>query len=171
MNVDTIVVSLEQAERKLQAYRTLRDKQRTKEDALLASVYKQVQKGGRVLNLQEAFKQTGLDEKGQPKLAIARADWSRVHFMRSIAGNRIIFSCNRFWKPQATRQYLMLPPETFNLQKLTRHDLHSSVPYIPPEIRPQFALSNYWILFEVQEWNTYPVDPYLLKRINGMLLW
>jgi hypothetical protein len=28
-----------------------------------------------VINIDAAFKETGLNERGQPKLAIARADW------------------------------------------------------------------------------------------------
>lgn len=166
MNVDTIVISQEQAEHKLRAYQTLRAKQRTQEDELLMSVYKQVQKGGRVLNLVEAFKQTGLDEQGQPKLAIARADWSEVNFFTR---EKCIFSCNRFWKPHATRQFITLPADTFARSKLTLRTLHSAVPHVPPDVRPPFALSNYWILFEVEAWQSYPVDPYLLKRISGML--
>lgn len=47
--------------------------------------------------------------------------------------------------------------------------LRSAVPHIPPSIRPEFALSNYHILFEVKEWAVYPVDPFLLRRISGML--
>jgi len=43
------------------------------------------------------------------------------------------------------------------------------VPHIPPPIRPQIHLRNFHILFEVEKWNEYPVDPYLLRRIEGHL--
>lgn len=60
---------------------------------------------------------------------------------------------------------LNLPPiELFNGQSLT-----SPVPHIPPDCRPKFGLNNYHILFEVKEWKSYPVDPFLLRRISGML--
>jgi len=43
------------------------------------------------------------------------------------------------------------------------------VPYIPPDVRPRFAPINYHILFEVKKWEAYPVDPFLMRRISGML--
>jgi hypothetical protein len=43
------------------------------------------------------------------------------------------------------------------------------VPHIPPACRPKFGLHNYHILFEVQEWKAYPVDPFLMRRVMGNL--
>ena len=42
-------------------------------------------------------------------------------------------------------------------------------PHIPPDVRPRFAPHNYHILFEVEEWQAYPVDPFLMSRIPRML--
>jgi hypothetical protein len=47
--------------------------------------------------------------------------------------------------------------------------LKSAVPHIPANLRPKFKLNNYHILFEVQNWEEYPVDPFLLKRVVGNL--
>jgi hypothetical protein len=43
------------------------------------------------------------------------------------------------------------------------------MPHIPPDVRPRFAPHNYHILFEVKERQAYPVDPFLIRRISGML--
>jgi hypothetical protein len=43
------------------------------------------------------------------------------------------------------------------------------VPFMPPSVRPKRWLSTYHILFEVERWNTYPADPFLLKHITGWL--
>jgi len=42
-------------------------------------------------------------------------------------------------------------------------------PHIPPALRPKINLKNFHILFEVQSWEEYPVDPFLLRRIQGNL--
>lgn len=74
MNVQTIEIGKDEALRKLTDYKALNQSQKTREDERLQSLYKAVSKGARVINVAEAFRATGLNEKGQPKLAIARAD-------------------------------------------------------------------------------------------------
>lgn len=176
MNVNTILITQDEAEQKLESYRSLKQRQRTTEDDLLQSLYQRIRAGGRVLNLVEVFKQTGLNDQGQPRLAIARADWGQVHFTPRVdfSGNWWIsgaggFGFNTRWNNRATRQGVVLPSGTFDDKKLIRNSLRSPVPHVPPEFRPPFALSNYHILFEVKEWQAYPVDPFLLKRISGYL--
>lgn len=176
MNVNTILISPEEAYIKLDEYKSLTERQRTDEDRLLLSLYNRIKAGGRVLNLASAFKQTGLNELGQPRMAIARADWYTVNFVPRLdfssswrvsgAGG---FTDKARWNKNATQQNIALPARTFDDSLLTSNRLHSPVPHIPPSIRPEFALSNYHILFEVKEWEVYPVDPFLLRRISGML--
>lgn len=166
MNVNTIIVTREEAERKLDAYRALRDRQRTEEDDKLESLYKRVKEGGRVINLVNAFGQTGLNEKDEPRLAIAAADWRTVYFHRH--WHSYGFSRTRVWNKNATRLNITLPGNTFDRRAVDKV-LYSPVPHVPPNVRPRFALSNYHILFEVKEWKTYPVDPFLLRHIDGYL--
>ena len=179
MKVSTILVSKEDAQRKLEQYISIAAKRRTKEDDKLQSLYAAVSKGARVLNLASAFKETGLNAFGQPKLAIARADWKTVHCFRSPArfGNgfsrtkgSVGFSDNRRWNPQATARNILLPDDTFTFDaSRSWWNLFSPVPHLPPQLRPRYALHNYHILFEVKTWEVYPVDPFLLRRIAGML--
>ena len=180
MNVNTLVISEEEALFKLDEYKALQGRQRREEDDQLQSLYASISKGARVLNLRAAFQQTGLNANGQPKLAIARANWRDVHFRpRAAMGKNFVswsvvdgaggFSPHRNWNCLASVQNLWLPGGTFDDLKLTRQGLKSPVPHIPPACRPKFGLHNYHILFEVEEWQTYPTDPFLLRRISGML--
>jgi hypothetical protein len=38
---------------------------------------------------------------------------------------------------------------------------------VPPTLRPAAKLENYFILFEVEQWEAYPRDPFLLKQVVG----
>ncbi|HEX8266087.1 MAG TPA: hypothetical protein VF596_11820 [Pyrinomonadaceae bacterium] len=42
------------------------------------------------------------------------------------------------------------------------------MPHVPPEIRPKTQLSNWYILFEAN-WEEYPIDPFLLRRIGDTM--
>jgi hypothetical protein len=106
-----------------------------------------------------------------------RADWKEVHFHPR---RRLLsdwgteeggggFRDNRWWKWQSIRRNIALPRLTFDNKALTDRRLKSPVPHIPPDVRPRFAAHNYHILFEVKEWQAYPVDPFLMRRISGML--
>ena len=176
MNVQTLIVSPQEAKQKLDQYKRLLNSQRQAEDDQLEALYAAVKKGARVLNVGEAFKQTGLNEMGQPKLAIARADWRTVNFFPRRKLGRFAwetceggggFSNREQWNPSARQLNLAVPKLTFAEDALTHNRLTSPVPHIPPSVRPRFKLSNYHILFEVERWDVYPVDPFLLRRIAG----
>ncbi len=178
MNVSTLAIPKGVAAQKAEEYAELSGKQRNKEDVALEHLYKSITKSGaKVINIADAFRETGLNEKGQPKLAIARADWRCVHFaprrwFRSYwhdnkGGGG--FCNNPTWNYQATATNIVLPPETFQDSLLDKSYLKSSVPHIPPALRPSINLKNFHILFEVQSWEEYPVDPFLLRRIQGNL--
>jgi len=180
MKVSTLIVSAAEAQAKLDQYRSITGKRRVKEDDKLESLYAAISKGARVLNLAAAFKQTGLNEKGEPKLAIARADWRDVHFRpRAAMGVQFSswshidgaggFSPRAQWNHLATTQNIALPSGTFDNKALVGNRLESPVPHTPPSVRPRFGLHNYHVLFEVKEWKAYPLDPFLLRRISGML--
>lgn len=179
MNVSTILVSKEEAKAKLDEYKAVSKAQRREEDDRLIQLYKSVTAGARVLNLQSAFRETGLNEFGQPRLAIARADWKTVHCFSNpyVLGDSwgrssgtAGFSEDERWETVKTRANILLPDGTLpDLVDPKWRQLRSPVPHIPPKLRPTIGLHNYHILFEVQRWEEYPADPYLLRRIDGML--
>lgn len=170
MNVSTIVVSQEEAQAKLDQYKRIVQKKRVPEDAKLESLYAAVSKGARALNVLNAFKEVGLNELKQPKLAIARADWKEV-FCRtwSMSGPNygIRFTDRNQFRTLARDVNVPLDLRAADL--FNGNGLKSPVPHIPPDVRPKFGLHNYHILFEVKEWQSYPVDPFLMRRISGML--
>src|SRR4026208_988677 len=79
MDVDTILLTGEEAQRKLDEYQSVAAKQRLEEDQQIRQLYKAVAKGARVMNLAAAFTKTGRNPPFYPRLAIARADWKVVH--------------------------------------------------------------------------------------------
>src|SRR5687767_1925415 len=88
MNVATIEVPYGTACQKINDIEALKTSQRTAEDDALLSVFKAVRKhNARVINLQDAFRQTGMNANYQPKLAIAQADWKDVFCWRGWAGS------------------------------------------------------------------------------------
>lgn len=187
MNVSTIAVPTETAIQKINDIEALKKSQRTDEDDALLSIFKAVRKhNARVINLVDAFRQTGLNEKGQPKLAIAQGDWKTVYF-HSRRGLSIdsrkshTYTIHRWnngggcfqdassFNPAAYAKTVSLLGSIFPDSFLTRGGLRSPVPHVPANVRPDFHLRNYHILFEVQNWEEYPVDPFLLKRVVGNL--
>lgn len=179
MKVETIMINRDTALAKLHQLEQVQAARRTKADDHFQTLYKAVERGARVINVFNAFRQTGLNELGEPRLAIARADHEFV-FCRSRpyfndTGSRagtVIFTPQSRWSEQATARNFVLPMNTFDDKKLfaeNRHVLKSAVPYIPPPVRRRMraAAHNYHVLFEVESWERYPVDPFLMRRIVG----
>jgi hypothetical protein len=174
MNVSTISVPHETAIQKINDIEALKKSQRTDEDDALLSVFKAVRKhNARVINIVDAFRQTGLNELGRPRLAISPSDWKDVIFESTYdlrGGSFFRMQTNTPWR-QSDAGRIQLPSDTFTLPagRYQRGRLKSAVPHIPANLRPKFSLSNYHTLFEVQNWEEYPVDPFLLKRVVGNL--
>lgn len=186
MNARTIEISQDTALAKLSEYRRLNEKTKTAEDRRLERLYKTVSNGARVINIFEAFRTAGCNDLGQPKLAIARADWQTVYFHSR---------CYTYPSQDNDRQYLYGEYEdrtgcfndcptfhssayakTISLRNVFPKNLVSrwsglktAVPHIPPSVRPKIKLSNFHILFEVEKWDEYSVDPFLLRHISGSL--
>lgn len=175
MDVQTILIAPEVAKAKLDEYRSVLASQRTEEDERLHSLYKAVARGARVIDITQAFQRTGLNALSQPRLAIARADKKQVWFRGRqwlASGERgIVFDTSEetWFDSRRSRHYVVLPSDTFEPHKIPDRPLRSAVPHMPPGVRPQFKLENYHILFEVEKWEEYPVDPFLLRRIDGYL--
>lgn len=80
-----------------------------------------------------------------------------------------LFSDTDIYIERAYLKTYSTPAQTFDDRRLTRERIKSRVPHIPANIRPKIHLRNFHILLEVENWETYPVDPFLLRRIEGHL--
>ena len=150
----------------------------------LKTAYLHMSKGRKVLDIYEVFKNSGVNENGEPLLAIAPADVSSIIFEKQPMGSGTFTEHSRWSK--ASKSDVHLPSNTFPTWKeeengrvksfgpgSERSNIEAKVPVVPAHILPDGKLDNYYILFEVKEWSEpqkasfQKGDPYLLKRINN----
>lgn len=168
MNVEKFTMKPEEASQKLGEVRDALRYKFDKEYDQLERAYKQVAKGRAVINLRNAILDSPTFENGLPKLAIARADQSKVHVRRN--WDRLTFSCGHWRQRSPTLRF-----EFNNLPRKEKSlDAETLVPMIPPAARKiagyRRSLEKMFVLWEVEEWlPTPPVDPYLLAHIGGDL--
>lgn len=186
MELATLEMPVEEAKTAYQEYRhakrSVRQAELNREDAEIARCYRELSKGKAVLDINQAFKDAGEDDRGLPRIAIARADDRRIRLRRDWAqgtfqmgppdllyhGNRRdgTYDGRRFQGAMSVR-----PRPVINGHEQWTATYEAIVPNIPPRFRPVAALSNYHILFDA-EWRAVPVpphDPALLKHLGGPL--
>jgi len=151
---------------KLLRENTIDDKEYLKYYKTLKNSLYYLSKGKMILDLAESFKLAGLNEKGEPRLAIVRADastcffkwwWGEAHFRA------------RMWNPTKTEKF-SFPGSIFGVSNDPNWAkwISAPVPKIPAKFHPGAKLSNYFILWEVDEWLPEPPrDPMLLKPLTG----
>lgn len=176
MNVDTVTIPKETAARKVADIKALKRSQRTEEDDALLALYTSISKhNARVITLSAAFRQAGLNDLDQPRIAVAQGDWTKVFCTRygwnggnsdaSVFGYR--FTRDNRWRNKLLSDTVALRPGSYD-RVPTEKTLSTTVPHVPANIRPTFHLRNYHILFEVEKWTVeMPVDPFLLKHVTG----
>jgi hypothetical protein len=167
MKVEALTqVDREQARELWQKYQTHRAYQ-SPHDAEIAAIYKRIAQGKTVIRALESIRAAGMNEKGLPKLAIARADTALCYF-HTRGRDEVQFSNDRWWnhRPRVALKSKTIPmawpgvtspPGTHEAQ----------VPLVPVHMRPKRGLANYHILWEAEWTKRYPVDPYLLRRFGG----
>lgn len=139
-------------------------------DLELQRTYQLLAQGKTIIQALESIKTAGLDEKGYPKLAIARADQREVFCTTWNSG-----ACEfrpESWGRRQPRRTISLPAGSFTSVRnggISR--ARAALPLIPIKLRPKRGLFNYHVLWEA-EWTPVPVrDPYLLRRIGKADLW
>lgn len=191
MEVTTIEVAREEANEKYKEYVEALRKRDAPYLHDLRRLYGAMRKGQPVLDIWQSFRETGLDQNGDPNIAIARADWTEADLRKFTEGNgnwrdirfQAIFSDrNRFphenWRTHrlldiAQNDDVTIPKGTWNFPRTAnaiaaRDHLRTRVPIVPAQYLPPHGLQNYHILWEVEAWDvvTPPKDPMLLKRIS-----
>ena len=141
----------------------------------------EMKQGKELLDVYKVMKIAGLNEKSEPKLAIARADIKEVIFCKKDSGTGS-FEMEEGWSRSGWKTDINLPQKTFNLHwdrregttqewDINKRKIKTKVPIIPAELVPSGDLKNYYILWEPLEWEELPEtkDPILLKRISENL--
>ena len=157
MHVEKLTMDKAEAASLYREYQAHRG-QMTKDDQAIAAIYKRIAAGKLVIRALASITAAGLNEKGQPRLAIARADTIEVDC--SISTGFVAFEPNTRGHVRARdrRFQVQMPNATWQTPSC-----RGFVPLIPVHLRPRKAIQRYHILWEA-EWTTYPVDPYLLRR-------
>lgn len=140
----------------------------------MKACYNQLKQGRKIIDMDETMKRGGLNMKGEPRLAVCRAD--ALYCILYIKED----GTYRFTAGQDRRKVYVDDFTTSIFPKLTSQQikekggdywgliLRTVVPAIPPICKPKANLENYHVLWEVDEWKIIPPkDPYLLKRIHG----
>ncbi len=193
MKLATIEMPQEEAEQAFKDYRravrSAKTAQVNSEDAQIARCYKALSKGHLVLDLNDVMQRGGENSKGLPRLAISRADYDQVCLERGwTTGDVEMYPPSlkpgwrrgehrtevfRFSGLLAVREGSITQPIPWDrTRRRAVTEFKAVVPNIPPSLRPDHALSNYHLLFEVK-WEVAnprpPADPALLKHLGGPL--
>lgn len=186
MKIPIIEMSPEEAEIHYKEYLDVVKVRKEKYLEDLKKTYFHLSKERKVLDIYEVFKNCGVDENGEPKLAISIASAKEVTFEKFQLGSGTFTEHDR-WS-RAEKSDVSLPTGTFpewsrgQVKNTWGDDTHegvirerviTNVPIVPAHLLPEGSLEGYYILFEVQEWKepkesriAKKGDPYLLKRIN-----
>jgi len=167
MNVEPLMQNREQALALFKKYQTHKHGIYSEIDAEISRYAKMVAEGKVLIPALAEIAKHGVNELGQPKLAIMRAD-KRLCYLDLMSDGRAIMHADRTgWKLARAAASLKFefPAGTFPASSRTRR-LESVVPHIPPDIRPKRGIQNYHILYEAVWRREIPVDPMLLRRVG-----
>lgn len=153
----------------------------------LKKVYYNLKQGRKVIDVFKAMETAGVNEKGEPRLAISRAGFAHVVFRKQAVGSGTFGSnFNESWggfEGLASEQ-VILPSGTFpnwEMKKdsegksstwdILKDKIKTKVPVIPAHLLPNGKLESYYLLWEAKEWDELPQtkDPFLLRRLSSNL--
>lgn len=179
-----IEMAQEEAKEEYLKYREAIKDRKEQQYEEIKKVYLALSKGHKVIDIFDAFKRTGVNKDGEPKLAICRADSKSTQFRKQEFGSGTFSKDN---DSEWLKESVVLPSGTFddwtrrtdtqgnpstNSWDIIRQKIQTGVPIIPAHLLPNGQLENYYILWEVKDWQeTIPPkrDPFLLKRISTNL--
>jgi hypothetical protein len=140
------------------------------EDELMLAMHKQIAAGRPVINAFDAITEGGADELQRPRLFLARANWTRIEWVRNWHGSGYFFNAHAPHGSRYRKNHCIHLPDRVlpheHGEAGTRH--WSVVPSIPPHLRPRGRIDGYYILSEAR-WQSVPGDPALLQPIRWPL--
>lgn len=165
-------IHLDRAKAK-ELYREYRKHQHysTPMDQEIMRAYQLLAQGRLVIKALESIKLAGLNDEGQPKLAIARADAKACHLALRRDGSATMASDDTWHRRNnaAPSKWVDFPAGSFSGMKADRYE--ALMPSIPLHLRPKRGLQNYHVLWEAEWTKIPPRDPYLLRRIGIGDMW
>ncbi len=173
MNVPLIAMPQDQARQKLDAYKRQLRQRADDEYAAAAAGYKALADGKPLIVLSDAIASGGVDDKGRPRLAIARADRLEVRVRTDSRTFRFSTLQDHHRRYRGNLRITVVRPGPSEQRNVP--DGYAMVPMVPADKRPDAALSNYFVLWEVEQWASQSNlinpdrDPYLLQHITGEL--
>lgn len=177
MQLPTIEMPTELAQKKLDEYRDFRLADLAEDEKVMKRSFKALAEGKKLFNLYEVMRRAGTNHLVQPRLGIARADWKEVYFTGWANGEGEFHPTKSTKDSNAKNNSIYCRGKSFPEEidkwgwsgywgKDGEELLRSVVPVIPQQLKPPHKLLNYHILFEPQ-WETLPGrDPILCKRIS-----
>jgi hypothetical protein len=171
MKVEQLQVNPSKAHELWRKYQSHRVHQ-TAADAEIEAIYKRIAQGKTVIRALESIRAAGVDAKGLPLLAIARADAPLCYWHpRGGWRNRGAHFNDKRWPTDRAPAKIALQSKTVMIdwpEVPDQNNVHEAiVPLIPVHLRPKRGLANYHILWEAEWTKRYPVDPFLLRRFGG----
>jgi hypothetical protein len=172
MDTSNIVMSRDKAREMYRAYKTHLHYS-TPIDREVLSAYQKLAQGKLVIKALESIAKAGADDKGLPKLAIARAD-AKLCRLTMYGDGSAMMSTSR--NPPSRRSNTT-PTTRFDFTAGTFPDAsrwrqaEAIVPTAPLHLRPKRAMANYHVLFEAEWTKAPPSDPFLLRRLGAGDLW
>ena len=169
MNVDLIKMPRAKAREAFLEYRNAVRARHTEEDEALMRGYRAMSQGHQLLDVGPVIHDSPIGDDGNPCLAICRADQKYVQAIRWTDG--VTFYWGKAigtWgmNHAATRSQLRFACPGM---KRDSSDARGVVPAIPPRLRPKGSLTRFHLLWEVEDWQTVPGDPLLLRHLQGTL--
>jgi len=139
-------------------------------DREVMAAYQKLAQGKLVIKALESIATAGVNELGLPKLAIARADASRLRLTLHGDGSAVMSTGTGVSRRNATSTIRFdFPPGTFG--RASWRNAEAIVPQPPLHLRPKRAMQNYHVLFEADWTKAPPFDPFLIRRLGKGDLW
>lgn len=190
LDIEKIQMPIEKAKEEWKRYNDLLKKRRESYIEQMKKCMFHLKQGRELIDIYKVMEHIGVNKEQQPRLAIARADWDWVYFIKKDEGRGFFVDGETDWY-LSSKGHVSLPPKTFmnwartheqrrtsdnkNVSVETWHiakeKIKTKVPVIPAVMMPEGDLSQYYILWEVKQWEELPEtkDPLLLRRITENL--
>lgn len=179
IKIPKISMPEEQAKEEWKKYNLILKTRKEKYIKIMKDAMYHMKKGKELIDVYVITKKFGLNKKGLPRIAIARADIPELFFRKRDKGSGK-FEMEKGWNRSGLNTDVELPQETYDVHwersnnnswQIKKEIIKTKVPRVPIELMPEGDLKNYYILWEVKEWEDIPPakDPLLLKRISQNL--